>query len=332
VSSDDVVDAEVLVTPTGYELSPAEPESDEWFAQRRGGITATDIPKILGLSKYGNALSVYLDKLGQLPDDEAGEAARWGHLLEPLVATEYATRTGHAVHTVGTVAHVEEPWMRASLDRLVFTWVAGEDARGYSDDPAGALEVKTRSSYANASWRQDVPDDVLAQVVWQLLVTGLPWVDVAVLLGGQKLVVHRVTLDDPGIQEVAALCRREAERVWQHVLDETTPQVPADDVLLDLLDRMYPNRKGQRELSPTSTEFAQEMLAQYATGRSRERLGKAEATSAKAALVQLLDDGDTAIDDEGNVLFTYKPITRAGFTVAPTTYRQIKPTRKKAQK
>ncbi|RYZ27995.1 MAG: hypothetical protein EOP01_07020, partial [Propionibacteriaceae bacterium] len=108
-----------LASPAGVLLTPAEPESELWFAQRRGGITATDLPKILGFSDYGNALSVWLDKRGELAWDEAGEAARWGTLLEDVVAREWARRREVKVRRIGVLRNADDPWMRASLDRVV---------------------------------------------------------------------------------------------------------------------------------------------------------------------------------------------------------------------
>ena len=107
-----------LVTPTGVLITDAAPETEEWFAARREGITGTDLPKILGLSKYGNALAVWQDKRGEWTDD-AGEAARWGQLLEEPVAEEWAERNDTIVERIGVVANVEYPWMRASLDRVI---------------------------------------------------------------------------------------------------------------------------------------------------------------------------------------------------------------------
>ena len=74
------------VTPTGVLVYDGAPHTDEWFAARRRGITATDVPKILGLTEYGTARHVWLDKQGLAPVDEGSEAARWGTLLEDIVA------------------------------------------------------------------------------------------------------------------------------------------------------------------------------------------------------------------------------------------------------
>lgn len=280
-----------LLTPTGLLVTAAEPDTDEWFAARRNGITGTDLPKILGLTRYGNALSVWLDKRGEL-DDDAGEAARWGQLLEEPVAQEWATRHGTTVDDVGVLAHVEHGWMRASLDRLVDT----------CPDGAGpcALEVKTRSAWVADQWAEGVPDSVLAQTTWGLMVTGLAHHHVAALIGGQRLVSYRVDRD-PKLEQYLLDAARP---VWQAVVDGVPPEAHPDSegVLLELLDRLYAKREGDRELDPGD---AGEWLALYEDGLEQAKRGEALKTQAKTALVQMLDDGETGLV-AGAPRFTYK--------------------------
>lgn len=280
-----------LLTPTGVLVTAAEPDSDEWFAARRAGITGTDLPKILGLTKYGNALSVWLDKRGEL-DDEAGEAARWGTLLEDVVAEEWAHLNATAVTDVGVLAHVDDGWMRASLDRLVTTCP--------DDQGPCALEVKTRSAWVADQWAEGVPDSVLAQTAWGLMVTGLNHHHVAALIGGQRLVSYRVDRD----QVLEDYLRTAAEPVWQSVIDGVPPEAhpDAEGVLLELLDRIYTKREGDRELDPGD---AGEWLALYADGLELEKKGAGLKVQAKTALVQMLDDGDTGLV-AGAPAFTYK--------------------------
>lgn len=304
----DDVELHPNLPPTAVALPHAEPQTPAWYAQRREGITATDVPKILGASKYGNALTVWKDKRGELPAEEVGEAAHWGHVLEDPVAQRYAAETGYRVERIGVVHHAGAPWMRCSLDRLVFD----------GDQLVGALEVKTRSAFTAGAWSADVPDDVLAQVQWQLQVTGLPWIDVAVLLGGQRMVVHRLVLDE----QIAGLALTEATAVWKHFLDGTVPYVRPDETLLDLLAKAYPNREGQRALDADQAELARSWIEARAQAKAREKQARADVKTAEGALVQLLGDGDLAAAD-GDVVFSYPRRERAGYTVEPTSYRQL---------
>lgn len=266
----------VRVTPTGALVSEAAPQTAEWYAQRREGITATDLPKILGLSRYGNALSVWADKRGDLPPEEVREAGLWGNILEGPVAAEWARRNDVEVVELGTVANIDHPWRLASLDRVIL---------GCPDGPC-PLEVKTRSAFVGGDWRGDIPDDVLAQVTWQMHVTGYRHTHLAVLIGGQELRSFRVDLDP----DVESLVVAEATRVWSHVQNGTPPDVDNDEVLLRVLQALYPNREGEVE---ADAAIVRELVAAYDEGAEQETAGKQRKTEAKAALVALMGaDGD----------------------------------------
>lgn len=282
-------------TPAGYVVTTAAPETDEWFAARRGGITGTDLPKILGYSKYGNALAVWMDKRGEL-DDVAGEAAAWGHILEDPVAQEWARRNDTSVLPIGVLANIEAPWMRASLDRVVTDCPDDTNRRN-----SCGLEIKTRSAFKADEWRDGMPDSVLAQVAWGRIVSGLDHMHVAALIGGQRLVAFRYDRDDV-LEEYLV---RAAQPVWTAVEEGLAPEAhpDADGVLLDLLDQVYRTHEGNREIPAAAAE---EWLAQYADGGDLEKRGKALKTEAKTALVQLLGDGATGVVNEVPV-FTYKP-------------------------
>jgi putative phage-type endonuclease len=164
-----------------WEFVRAEQRSPEWFALRKGGITATDAAVIAGLSEYKTRFQLWAQKTGAVDEQPAGEAATRGILLEQAVADWYTLETGRKLkRSNGVVRLVEIPWVMASLDRTV----VGE---------TGLVEIKTSVS---PRWSlYPVPPEFVAQVQWQMLITGAPWVDVAVLLGGLKFRCERVKAD-----------------------------------------------------------------------------------------------------------------------------------------
>jgi putative phage-type endonuclease len=164
-----------------FEFIKAEQRSPAWFALRNDGITATDVAVIAGLSEYKTRFQLWAEKTGAVTEEPAGEAAQRGILLEDAVAQWYTLETGHKLkRSNGVVRLVEAPWAMASLDRTV----VGEP---------GLVEIKTSTSRMWAL--EPVPAAVIAQVQWQAFITGAPWVDVAVLLGGLKFRRERVIAD-----------------------------------------------------------------------------------------------------------------------------------------
>ena len=278
-------------------LGSPEPNTANWYGLRRRGITATDLPKILGLSQYGNALSVWHDKLGQLPADDLSEAGQWGHLLEDVVAQEWARRNDRTVSRVGVLQSLVEPWQLASCDRLI-------------DGRNAALEVKTRSAYVAGKWRDDIPDDVLAQVAWQRMVGQFDYVDVACLIGGQQLVSYRYEQDS----ELEDYLSATADRVWMGVKTGEPPPVDMDSVLIKLLDRLYPDRSGVKEIGHIE---AASLLLAYSDAAGMEKVAKEAKASAKAMILAVMGDAEVLTLEAGDdaPLFTYRAQTRHSISV-----------------
>jgi putative phage-type endonuclease len=291
-----------LLTPTATVAGAWPANTPEWYAVRRTGIGSSDVPAILGYSRYKSAAHVWAEKRGELGPEDGSEAAAWGHLLEDVVAREWANRHGVMLATPPTLRHhVHAHWL-ANPDRLVV---------GCPDDPDGAgcvLEVKTRSAYVAGSWREDVPDDVLAQTQWQLLVTGLSHAHVACLVGGQRLVEHTVVAEPP----VAAYVADQADAVWAAVQDGVRPQVDDAALLLDLLDRLYPKREGVLEVDAAVVEG---LRARYKAAAAAEKAAKEEKTAAKAAVALLLGE-HCELAVAGATVATFKPDLRSAVDLA----------------
>lgn len=143
------------------------------------GVTSTDLPVILGLSPYKSEGELAREKLnGRQPASSL--PMRVGLALEPLVRAEYESLTGRKVRRVRRlISHPEISWAATHLD-----FVAVGERR--------IVETKTTSS---RRWDEGLPQDIEAQVQWQLGVTGYPLADVAALISNRELRVHTVAAD-----------------------------------------------------------------------------------------------------------------------------------------
>jgi predicted phage-related endonuclease len=146
--------------PPTVELEPgdpriAEPDFDEW---RRGGITGTDAPKVLGVSRYGDALDVYISKVNLAPTRiVAGTGFQQrGRALEDVAAREFQSDLGVRVTRVARRAHPARPWQRAHLDRRVL---------GTMVHPTAGLELKTTTrSRMETIKSEGCPEEFAAQL------------------------------------------------------------------------------------------------------------------------------------------------------------------------
>lgn len=213
-------------------------DRDEWLDVRRRGIGSSDAAAAVGLNPYQSQLELWMQKTGRvhlLPVDDPNDEESpmyWGRILEVIVASHYTKRTGRRVRKINAVLQHPDPdkaWMLANIDREV---IGCEEVQ--------ILECKTAGINGARLWKDGVPEYVQLQVMHQLAVTGKQAADVAVLLGGQHLEIHRITRDEAMIRNLIQLERA----FWQYVETDTPP--PADgSASADLALRcLYPQDAG----------------------------------------------------------------------------------------
>lgn len=255
-------------------------DRDTWLRTRRTGIGGSDASAVASLSKYESPYSVWMDKTGRVPLDsvEASEAMLWGNLLEPVVRAEACKRLGLDVELTGTLQHADRTWQLYNPDGLL------------SD--GGILEIKTSNQFLSGEWDDQVPDHAELQVQHGMAVTGAGHAWVAGLIGGQRLVVHRVDRDD---DLIATLIDLEAA-FWQHVLDDTEPPIDGHDATRAALADRYPVDPGAvRDVPPNAVAEAH---ANYFAAKADEKAAaerKALAANTMRALMAgrgVLTSGD----------------------------------------
>jgi len=157
-----------------------EQGSDAWLEARRSLVTATDIAVLLGLSPYRCEADLAEEKLTGV-GQEASLRMRVGSAVQDLIGEEYARRTGRRIHRYhGMVRHDDIEWAAASPD----FGVVGERR---------LVEAKRTSS--RTRFADGIPQDIEAQVAWQLGITGFPVADVAVLVGDDDFAIFEQRAD-----------------------------------------------------------------------------------------------------------------------------------------
>lgn len=183
----------ILTAPTGRLLPTVEPGDPEWLTR----MSASKVAAVLGLSPYESRFSLWHKMAGLLAPEEENDDMRRGHYLEPAVCAWFADQhLAWDVTPTGTwVAADNEQWA-ATPDRLVTT----------STGEARLLEAKTASS--DEEWGPDGTDDIpvyhRAQVLWQMLVTGLRVAHVAVLTSHLSFRQYEVLFDPDDAERIVA--------------------------------------------------------------------------------------------------------------------------------
>ncbi|MBN8747181.1 MAG: YqaJ viral recombinase family protein [Variovorax sp.] len=210
---------------------------DQWLDVRRQGIGSSDAAAAIGLNPYKSPLQLWMEKTGHDgnlpkidPNDESNPVY-WGTLLEPIVAAHYTRRTGHRVRRINAVLqHAQHPWMLANIDREV---TGAPDVQ--------ILECKTAGYHGARLWEEGVPEYVQLQVLHQLAVTGKQAADVAVLVCGQELRIHRIERDEALIAQLIEL----EARFWRYVETDTAPPADGSDSAATALKALWPRDSGE---------------------------------------------------------------------------------------
>ncbi|MDX3074585.1 lambda-exonuclease family protein [Streptomyces sp. MI02-7b] len=268
------------VTPTGRLILPADADRADWLTARRQGLGSSDIAAILGISRFGNALTVWHDKTGGLPlESDDTEPALWGRLNEETVAREWARRNRSHVRRVGLVANIERPWQMCTLDRRVLACPISQDTKERC-----AVEVKCRDKMKAGQWRKGTPDDVLAQTLWQADVCGFDHIHVACLIGGNDYRQFVVRVADHA--DIVANLRAAGEQAWQQIVARRPPLLTGEEEpgpLLDLYAQLHPERSGYVEIDRDGD--AQDDLTEYIEQAAAESTAKKAKEKAKAKLI-----------------------------------------------
>ena len=212
---------------------------EQWLKVRKQGVGASDAAAAVGLNPYQSPLELWMIKTGRdgllpAPDpDDIHTPLYWGNLLEPKVAEAYAKATGNKVRRVNAVLQhpdADKPWMLANLDYSVV-----------GNPEVQILECKTTGLNGARLWAGGVPEYIQCQVQDQLAVTGKQAADVAVLICGQELQIHRIERDETVIKKLIEL-----ERAFWHLVEtDTPPDADGSDSADQALRALYPYDDGE---------------------------------------------------------------------------------------
>jgi putative phage-type endonuclease len=263
----------------------------QWLDVRRNGIGSSDAAVAVGLNPYKSPLELWMEKTGRTPMQEVrpgqDDPRYWGTLLEPMVATAYQARTGHKVRKLNAVLqHPTFPYLLANIDREI-VGVPGVQV----------LECKTAGEFGSRLWKDGVPEYVQLQVQHQLAVTGKEAADVAVLLCGQQLAIHRIARDEDVIARLIVL----ETRFWECVENDTPPTVDGSESSARALRQLY--QGNDTSLDFTGDEGLGQTFEALVITKAELEAKEQEAERLKQTIQQAMGDASTARFAHGIVTF-----------------------------
>ena len=256
---------------------------EDWLALRLRGIGGSDCAPAIGMSRYKSPLSLWLEKTEQVAPKEAGEAAYWGTIMEPVLREEFAKRTGLAVKEVPYMFYREEtPWMLANIDGITYE----------KDGSVSLLEIKTANGFAAKDWEDGLPQEYFLQVQHYLCVLDLQKAYVACLLGGNHFIVEEVLRDNEVIANITAM----EAAFWKSVVDRTQPEIDGSASTAEALSAMYPQSDTTSVILP---EEADDILSYYMKIKESEASIKEEKLLCENKLKSLLGQAECGKSPKG---------------------------------
>lgn len=289
-------------------------DDPDWLERRSVGIGASEIAAALGEDPWRSEFSLYHRKIGNLLEEQdQAEHQRWGHLLEPVIITEFRERTGRFVDKGGLLLRsLEYPWALATLD----AWICDKEL-----GPYWPLDVKNASAFKAEEWVDGCPEHYRIQLHQQMIVTGRDRATVACLLGGNRLVWADVERDDTLVRKIVF----HGERFWKRVLDRDEPAPDESDSSKRTLLTLYPKDNGSTIALPGELGEEAERLVDLKAEAKRlaqeiEAIENKVRAELGAAEKGVLPNGYS---------FTWKTQQRRAFTVQASTMRVLRMTQPK---
>ena len=270
---------------------------EKWLEYRRLGVGGSDASVVCGVNKYKSPIELWQEKTGQISGQEAGEAAHWGKMLEPIVRAEFTKRTGIEVIPVNQILRSREyPYMIANLDGVCRHPTYGKCV----------FEAKTANAFKAGEWENDaVPYEYVLQVQHYMAVTGYAGACVAVLIGGNKFEWRFVERDE---EIISMLIRYEAD-FWRHVEDDVPPPPDGSDACAKFLGQRFSNSVPQSRIE--LPDSAAVLIHQY--NEACEGLEQLTEQKQKAANLLKAMLGENETGTVGDSVITWKSVSQERF-------------------
>lgn len=265
----------------------------DWLEYRKTGIGGSDASVVCGISRYKSPVELWMEKTGQLPPQEAGEAAYWGTMLESVVREEFTKRTGIEVSKPSVILQSEEhPFMLANVD-------------GICEHPelgTCIFEAKTASAYKAGEWEDTIPDEYMCQVQHYMAVTGYQGAYIAVLIGGNTFRWKFVERDE----ELISMLLELELAFWNHVQDCTPPPLDGSDASNKFLSERFPSSTPSSHI--TLPDTAADLLAQYDEACEELEIVTEKKQRAENLLKEMMGSNEVGVAD-GRVI-TWKNVAQ----------------------
>lgn len=228
--------------------------TEEQLEMRRTGIGASEIAAVAGLSRWSSPAEIWETKVRGYTREQTF-LMRYGNVLEQPIAELYSEDTGRQhLSRPDTVRSPEHEIVIATPDRAVHLVPHdGERTRDWSTVDR-LLQIKAPGWQVRQDWADPsraplgVPQEVYAQVTWEMAATGIRQCDVAAMVERDPLRIYTIPFD----RDYFGLLLELASRFWvDHVVARKPPPPDASEQYAKFLGRAFPAQKNEVLLEAT---------------------------------------------------------------------------------
>jgi putative phage-type endonuclease len=256
---------------------------------RQNGIGSSDAAAIMGRDPYRTPWDVWAEKTGRAtPAPDAGDAARIGAMIEPVILLLAAERLGERV--VKATSTYVRGRLRANVDGMV-----GKAKRG-------SAIVEAKRTHVWDGWgkdgTQEIPERVLIQVHHQMYCAESDLCWVACLRSGfrDEFTMHPIKRDEALVRKLVQEC----EGFWKnHVRQDIEPPRTRGSAttLADVV-----------RIDGKSTTVDAYLVERLMRAKSAAALAEHTYEDLKAEVITALGDADNA--QAGDYVVSYRSVER----------------------
>ncbi|WP_292621907.1 lambda-exonuclease family protein [Mesorhizobium sp.] len=292
----------------------------EWLAARKRDVTASDASTLLGVNPYKTPFELWAEKTGRKADAEDNDVFRRGRAME-FIAIDFLRED----YPDWKITHsYNNRYFRDAAGRIgatpdAFVTIPGRKGRG-------VIQIKSASDYSVKNWID--PDTkeitpplyVAVQALIEAELTRSSYALVALIVSGHGLKLHP-PIEIPLVPKLMAKVRSEVADFWR-VTDSGAH--PDADWKRDgaLIEELYEPVAG-KVVDLSHDNMLPAICDEKARIATEKTAIEKRLKEIKAELLDKMNGASAAKISDGRVI-TAKEIQRAGYSVGPSSYIDVR--------
>lgn len=265
-------------------------DRQDWLAERRKAITASDAAAILGLNPSRPPIAVWIEKMHpeMVENSDIQELLDFGLDVEPALARAYERKTGLKIERPGfeLVHHDKYPEISCTID-------------GISRDPRKLVQFKWETRFSDkfgAPNTDEVPDAYLIQCGVEMAVWGCEFDDIATMHAGPPLLIYPLHRD----LELENMVVDRLRAWWSdYIINKREPAIDASHDWSAYLGKKYPRPSGKMQTLDGAPESIVQAVPVLRDARKLIKAKQEEYDQAANLLKDFIGEADGLVLPDG---------------------------------